>query len=147
MKDPIRVPVLAVATLWCTLLAPKGAQSRNAEWCDQQAECIRFHAVLVPPIKCGIRDCPVKVCLIFDLAAAGCPIKGQTPLDFDYACDNASKDLCPRDGEWNPNSNTADRGAGACTNQEGSDQVCEPLAQGDKMCQVGKPGQTLYFTL
>jgi hypothetical protein len=150
----IRLPILAVA-LWALVTAPERVQSLPAETCEQQSKCIKFHVELAPPGTCGIgiNDCPVQICLIFDLAAQGCPRATSIPRQLHYACDNAGADQCVRQKPWNRASLPGDSvdfppaARGACGGTKASKNACTPLQSGDQMCQVGKPGDVLYWTM
>jgi hypothetical protein len=145
-----RLPILLVS-LWA-LAALEGVQSAPASTCAEQSMCIDFSVELAEKKKCDL-DCPVRVCLIFNLAAPNCVRRGGDPSQLEYACDNARKNQCVRPDTWNkvgPHANSVDspnQEPNRCKSAESSDEVCEPLETGDKMCQVASPGKTLYWTL
>jgi hypothetical protein len=143
----IQLPILAVA-LW----ALGGVRSQSAQTCVEQSKCIRF-SVERAPNECKIPYCPVRICLIFDLSANNCVRKNSKPPQLDYACDNADLDQCVRKEAWNKASDLgrsvdfAPKAPSACKGAKSSNEACTFLQTNDKMCQVGKPGDSLYWTL
>jgi hypothetical protein len=153
LQDMIRSrATLLVVALWASVLDFVG--STAAETCEAQSKCIEFHVELVNSDKCGLKvaDCPVQICLIFDLLN-DCARSGSIPRQMHYACDNAGADQCPRANPWNRASTPGasvdfePSAPGACQNTKASNEGCTPLANADEMCQVGKPGDYLYWTM
>ena len=130
------------------------AEAAAIETCGQQSKCLKWEVTKVPGTSCGITAdlCPVQVCMKFDLDAPGC-VKGTAPGDsVSHACDNANATGCVRTKPWlnGPNS---DKGksvdlddSGVCTGPF-SDRKCPTIRDEYRMCQIGKPGDTLYFTV
>lgn len=121
------------------------------ETCEQQSQCLFFQARNLPGTLCSINtaDCPVEVCMRFDMNATGC-VKGAGGT-VSHSCDNANRDRCVRTQPWNALSTkglSVDLDAnGSCQPSTASDSKCETITDEQLMCQIGKPGTVLYWTV
>ena len=135
-----------VASTWIALVA---AQSKGggggANTCAAQYNCIVWEVRKLASTTCsGLSDCPIEVCLRFNLDS---PCVKQGSGTISHACDNAKANGCVR-GPWsnsNKDSNDAETcNAGSITNWN---DRCEGVPDELRMCQQGKPGDKLYWVV
>ena len=117
--------------------------------CIKQEPCLKWVVTKVPGTRCSIAadKCPVQVCMKFDLNAPGCSKQSGT---VSHACDNADSSGCVRAEPWTLGSGKGTSvdfdASGTCTSP-GSNTRCPNIPDEYSMCQTGKPGDTLYFTV
>ena len=134
------------ATSWITLVAAQSKGSGGgAATCAQQYDCIVWEVRKLASTTCsGLGDCPIEVCLRFNLDS---PCVKQGSGTISHACDNANAAGCVR-GTWNntnKDSNTqVTCNAGSITNWN---DKCDGIPDELRMCQKGKPGDTLYWVV
>jgi hypothetical protein len=139
----------ALAAAVCAALLAAPAKGGVIPHCNDQNDCIKWEVTKLTTESCGIAvgNCPVKVCLVIE-NRAGCDLESYNVVD--YACDNANSAGCVRSSPWVGTGGGRDTSTGAATcdsNDQGSNSVCDRLEIGGKLCQVGMPGQTLYWNL
>jgi hypothetical protein len=148
---PSSLPAAASTTgllLWALALllsssSLPGVQAGPITSCGLQSACLKWEVTKLASTTCSnLGTCPVRVCMIFDLAAQGC-VKGSADT-VSHACDNANADGCVRSQVW---SSSVDGDSGATCIAPGSESRCPNIANGYRMCQIGKKNDILYFTV
>ncbi|KAL3930334.1 MAG: hypothetical protein SGBAC_011809, partial [Bacillariaceae sp.] len=152
MKLYLSLFLVAVATV----ALPTTVDAASADTCAQQSVCVDFELKTLTSDDCGVEGrCPVEVCMIVDgdmTNEHGTCQKGSSS-GFSHMCTQSDSTGCavweddaqtiPLLGEGSSKDCALD-GKGSGTPIFGD--KCEG-ANEVRMCQEGKPGQTLYWIL
>jgi hypothetical protein len=143
-KRAATVLLLAIATAPLAVGAPIGS-------CIEQQPCLKWQVTkLSGSGNCGVTPelCPIKICMILDTYATGCIKNGDT---VSHTCDNANSLGCVR-SPWVQNGGGVD-GDGGTGNCNPGDIVtawenkCQEVPAGVRLCQIGKPGDVLFWNV
>jgi hypothetical protein len=121
--------------------------------CIEQEPCLKWEVLKLAGDNCDINadSCPVKVCLVLDMEDAECIL--ATGATVSHLCDNANSSGCVRSTPWvghDGGVDSDDGGSGNCYPDEfisGWDDKCETVPDRVRLCQIGKPGDELYWNV
>jgi hypothetical protein len=119
--------------------------------CIEQQPCLKWEVTkLSGSDNCGISPglCPIKICMLLDTDATDCIKNGDT---VSHTCDNADSAGCVRPDPWvqygggvDPEDGTGNCNAGNITAWENK---CQEVPDGVRLCQIGKPGDVLFWNV
>lgn len=121
--------------------------SYPADTCSKQFDCIDWQVRKLATSSCSCGSCAIEVCLVLDLNTNGDnPACVKSSGSLDHACDMADSKGCPRWKDTTPWD--YDGLLSPLFNLLGFyDSTCGGPSDGFKMCQIGKPGDSLSFIL